>query len=260
LLHNTHVHLELHLHELIPVLITCVVAKRLSTTTAMDSINQNHAQYRMPPMIENHWAFRREAARALVAVCQLYGDEYSTLKARVLRSLCQTLHPLQAQAQQQQQQQQYLHDEITSSHPNGRFLSNNNSVAMLASRYGGLVTMIQFGGKAIDAFVLPVAAMYWQEWMHLLCFDKDLSSSSPSSSPSLASSSLSKPRNLDYRTHLEIRMCLRALLDAIGIWLRSVDDTSKATRITWHQLENIFGSDRLVCVQNITTEYATCIV
>lgn len=74
LLHNPTLHLELHLHELLPALMTCVVAQTLGTAGDLQ-----------------HWALRREAATTLSECCALFGAEYSTLKSRVLHALCKAL-------------------------------------------------------------------------------------------------------------------------------------------------------------------------
>ena len=52
LVSNPHLHLELNLHQLLPPLITCVVARRLAGGDG-----------------GNHWALREEAAEVLVAAC-----------------------------------------------------------------------------------------------------------------------------------------------------------------------------------------------
>lgn len=113
LLINPHVHLELHLHQLLPAVMTHVVAKNLST------------------MLEgNHWALRNEAAQTLRQACDLFGEKYASLKATVLKKLCEA---------------------IGDDRP-------------LTTIYGGLVGIALFGPKAVDAFVLPVAIHYWNAW------------------------------------------------------------------------------------------------
>lgn len=67
LLRNPHLHTELHLHELLPALVTCVVAQRLPA--------------------HEHWALRSEAAVCLYTACDLFGSEYVTLQPRVLETL-----------------------------------------------------------------------------------------------------------------------------------------------------------------------------
>jgi transcription initiation factor TFIID subunit 6 len=54
LLLNSHLHLELHLHQMLPALMTCVVAKKLARTRS-----------------DNHWALRQEAATTLLQACNL---------------------------------------------------------------------------------------------------------------------------------------------------------------------------------------------
>jgi len=112
LLANPHIHLELYLHQLLPAILTMVVAQRLSSHP-----------------FDNHWILRYEAALCLVQACNLFGEDYATLKARVLKPLSQAIAP-------------------------GRPLS---------TRYGGLVAITFFGPKAINAFVLPLALEYWKE-------------------------------------------------------------------------------------------------
>mmetsp|Transcript_22125 Transcript_22125/g.30793 ORF Transcript_22125/g.30793 Transcript_22125/m.30793 type:complete len:473 (+) Transcript_22125:63-1481(+) len=120
LLSNPHVHLELHLQELMPVLVTCTVAEKL---------------YSKPS--ENHWALRYDAAETLVQACNMFGDEYVTLKPRVLTVFCEAIEPRKAPATQ----------------------------------FGGIVAITNFGPKAIDAFLLlfteskkHLAVSYWEAW------------------------------------------------------------------------------------------------
>lgn len=102
---------------------TCVVAKKLSSRPS-----------------DNHWALRREAAQTLIRACNLFGEEYATLKARVLRTLCDATGPDKA----------------------------------LATQYGGIVAISLFGPKAVDAFLLPVVPEYWQKWDDALKTTTDL--------------------------------------------------------------------------------------
>ena len=72
MLRNPHLHLELHMHELLPALFSCVVAKRLPG---------------------NHWALRRDAAMALMTTCQVFGKDYANLQVKILQHLCNALGP-----------------------------------------------------------------------------------------------------------------------------------------------------------------------
>jgi transcription initiation factor TFIID subunit 6 len=78
LLSNSTLHLELHLHELLPALMTCIVAQSLGDGVAT-------------PSNSSHWNLRQEAATTLAVGCSLFGTEYATLKSRILRALCQAL-------------------------------------------------------------------------------------------------------------------------------------------------------------------------
>jgi len=76
LISNTHLHIELNLHQLLPSLISCVVARRLSSRP-----------------FENHWQLRIEASKTLAVATQKYTEQYSTLKARLIKILCEAMEP-----------------------------------------------------------------------------------------------------------------------------------------------------------------------
>ena len=77
MLDNQGMHLDLHLHQMLTPVSTCVVAKRLSSSPH-----------------EDHWALRSEAGAALVKACERYGPQYATMKPRVVRMLAtQALRP-----------------------------------------------------------------------------------------------------------------------------------------------------------------------
>lgn len=59
-----------------------------------------------------------------------FGDDYATLKARVLKTLCDAAGPDKC----------------------------------LPTQYGGFVAISLFGPKAINAFLLPLAMEYWKTW------------------------------------------------------------------------------------------------
>jgi transcription initiation factor TFIID subunit 6 len=75
----------------------------------------------------------------LLTPCR-FGEDYATLKARVLRSLCDAIGPDKA----------------------------------LSTQYGGIVAVSLFGSKAINAFILPVALEYWTQWKDSLARVNDL--------------------------------------------------------------------------------------
>ena len=75
-----------------------------------------------------------------IFVCSRFGEEYPTLKARVLRTLCDATSPEKS----------------------------------LTTQYGGIVAISLFGSKAIDAFLLPVVPAYWQQWDKALATETDM--------------------------------------------------------------------------------------
>jgi transcription initiation factor TFIID subunit 6 len=74
LVSNGRVTLEQYLHQLMPPLITCLVAKRLGASPADD-----------------HWALRRQAAACLAAVCARHGAAYPAVQPRLTRTLVAAL-------------------------------------------------------------------------------------------------------------------------------------------------------------------------
>lgn len=185
LLLNPHLHLELHLHQLFPALMTCVVAKKLA----------NHRT-------DNHWALRQEAASTLLQACNLFGEEYASLKARVLKALCEATAPEKA----------------------------------LTTCFGGLVAITLFGIKAVDAFLLPLAIPYIQQW------DKALESS-----------------DTDLNECIEIERCQWALLNGLTLFLSKADIGVQAERFDYEPLEEAFG-ERLVPLRSEPDEYAICFI
>ncbi|KAL7536577.1 hypothetical protein ACHAWF_005503 [Thalassiosira exigua] len=80
---NPNLHLDLHLHQALVPVGTCVVAKNLG----------------VPGM--DHWSLREEAAACLAKACRTHGDKYPTMRPRVLGLLArQALRPDRALATQ----------------------------------------------------------------------------------------------------------------------------------------------------------------
>ncbi|CAH2033389.1 unnamed protein product [Thlaspi arvense] len=80
LLHNPHVHIEPYLHQLMPSVITCLIAKRLGKRLS-----------------DNHWDLRNLAASTVASTCKRFGHVYHNLLPRVTRSLLHTfLDPTKA--------------------------------------------------------------------------------------------------------------------------------------------------------------------
>ncbi len=70
LLQNVHMALESHLHQLIPVALTCLVAKNLGGSPA-----------------EDHWSLRDAAAALVGLVIARFGSEYPDVQTRISRQL-----------------------------------------------------------------------------------------------------------------------------------------------------------------------------
>ncbi|XP_065862477.1 transcription initiation factor TFIID subunit 6-like isoform X2 [Euphorbia lathyris] len=70
LLQNAHVHVEPYLHQLMPSIITCLVAKRLGNRFS-----------------DNHWELRNFTANLVASICKRYGHVYHNLQPRVTRTL-----------------------------------------------------------------------------------------------------------------------------------------------------------------------------
>ena len=69
-LQNVHMALESHLHQLIPVTLTCLVAKNLGGSPA-----------------EDHWSLRDAAAALVGLVIARFGSEYPDIQMRISRQL-----------------------------------------------------------------------------------------------------------------------------------------------------------------------------
>jgi len=73
LIRNRNIHLELHLDQILPSVLTCVVARRIGSAN------------------ENHWLLRDEASDVIVRVCALFGEKYGNLRGKVIQTLCKAL-------------------------------------------------------------------------------------------------------------------------------------------------------------------------
>jgi transcription initiation factor TFIID subunit 6 len=81
MLDNSNLHLDLHLHQMLSPVGTCVVAKKLSSRRS-GSGSKYYEE-------EDHWSLRELAARCLVKACDMYGVQYTTMKPRIMKLLTQ---------------------------------------------------------------------------------------------------------------------------------------------------------------------------
>ncbi|KAL0000710.1 hypothetical protein SO802_014491 [Lithocarpus litseifolius] len=70
LLRNPHIHIDPYLHQLMPSVITCLVAKRLGNRSS-----------------DNHWELRNFTANIVASICKRFGHAYYNLQPRVTRTL-----------------------------------------------------------------------------------------------------------------------------------------------------------------------------
>jgi len=74
LLVSPHLHPEPYLHQLMPPILSCLVARRLCESPA-----------------EDHWSLRDFCANLVAHVCQTFGAQYPSLQPRVTRTLSRAL-------------------------------------------------------------------------------------------------------------------------------------------------------------------------
>ncbi|EYU27392.1 hypothetical protein ABFS82_13G163100 [Erythranthe guttata] len=70
LLQNPHIHIEPYLHQLMPSVMTCLVAKRLGNKLS-----------------DNHWYLRNFTANLVASICKRFGHVYHNLQPRVTKTL-----------------------------------------------------------------------------------------------------------------------------------------------------------------------------
>ncbi|KAK4743428.1 hypothetical protein SAY87_001429 [Trapa incisa] len=70
LLLNAHINIEPYLHQLMPAVVTCIVAKRLGKRLS-----------------DNHWELREFAANLVASICRRFGQVYTTLQTRLTKQL-----------------------------------------------------------------------------------------------------------------------------------------------------------------------------
>ena len=208
LVQNPNLHLELHLNQLLPPVLTCVVAKQLSTV--VHSTN-----------VEDGFALRLCAAHTLCRIAQSFGGKYASLKPKILSELsvaCQPSQPIETQ-------------------------------------FGGIVGMIEFGPKAIDAFVLPLATVYWKRWEELLQEEQKMKDGKD----------IGFQQESVQRQYALFR-CQEALLTALAVFFGKVVVGEQLKRIDLENLEDVYG-DKLVPLfsgaggsLNGGTEYLSCFI
>ncbi|CAI0436286.1 unnamed protein product [Linum tenue] len=67
---NSHIHIEPYLHQLLPSILTCLVARRLGHR-----------------LTDNHWELRNFTANLIGSICKTFGHLYHNLQPRITRTL-----------------------------------------------------------------------------------------------------------------------------------------------------------------------------
>ncbi|KAI8552934.1 hypothetical protein RHMOL_Rhmol06G0306600 [Rhododendron molle] len=136
LLQNPHIHIEPYLHQLMPSVITCLVAKRLG-----NKYSDNHWELKdfTPNLVDNHWELRDFTANLVASICKRFGHVYHNLQSRVTRTL---LHA---------------------------FLDPTKS---LPQHYGAIQGLAALGPRVVRLLVLPNLAPYLQLLETDMQFDK----------------------------------------------------------------------------------------
>lgn len=226
MLDNCALHLDLHLHQLFIPLGTCVVAKNLSGGTGSSSSSSSSS-------LEDHWALREEAAKCLVKTCNIYGDQYTTMRPRLIKLLTQQALRLDRP---------------------------------YATQYGGIVGISLFGPRAIDAFILPLAREYWECWVEELRMLRTTiaadnghdGDTTPEGSQQRNEKGKKRRRDVEGREY-ELHMCQRALLSAMQIFMQNVTHAEKAKRVDIRAFMDVFG-ERLIPMQPDLTDYMAAVV
>jgi transcription initiation factor TFIID subunit 6 len=241
MLDNRNLHLDLHLHQLFIPLGTCVVAKNLSNnnnTTNHSTTTTTTTTTKLS--FDDHWSLRMEAAQCLVKACNIYGDQYTTIRPRLIKLFTQQA--------------------LRKDRP-------------LPTQYGGIVGISLFGPRAIDAFILPLAREYWECWEEELRTLSAISSTTTSSTdipdshgddnaattPEVIQQRTKKRRILAEGREYELHMCQRALLSAVQIFMQNVTNAEKSKRVDIRLLMDVFG-ERLIPMQPDITDYMAAVV
>ncbi|XP_022135619.1 transcription initiation factor TFIID subunit 6 [Momordica charantia] len=70
LLQNPHIHIEPYLHQMMPSVVTCLVAKKLGNRFS-----------------DNHWELRDFTAKVVALICKRFGHVYNTLQTKLTKTL-----------------------------------------------------------------------------------------------------------------------------------------------------------------------------
>ena len=251
MLGNTNLHLELHLHQLIVPIGTCIVARKLGCSTSSTANNNNRgggggktrnndvnssssSSSSSSNWYCDHWSLREEAARVLVKACTIYGTQYPTLTSRVIKLL--------------------THQALRPDRP-------------LVTQYGGIVGLSYFGPRIVDAFILPIAREYWERYederrnLVASCMGGSLGDAATTATTlGVATTTTTKMKKRDIiEREYELTMCQVALLDAIQVFMMGVSPGEQSRRVDITTFADVFG-ERLIPMQPDLTVYTMAII
>lgn len=194
---NEHLYAEPYLHQIMPAIITCVVAKNIgdtpsksigtqpetSTGMKMEGEEQyaNGAEHVKIGQDIDHWLIRREAAHLTGKICSIFGKAYETLEERVARTFFRA------------------------------FLDPHKP---MTTHYGAIMGLLNLGANVVERLVLPNACVYveflkMKESEILEEMDKCRKENNGTDTNTTMFNSL-------HENLYEIRMCKTALMIAVG--------------------------------------------
>jgi transcription initiation factor TFIID subunit 6 len=122
LISNKSLRIEFHLQQLLPAIFTCIVATRLSSSSAGD-----------------HWSLRSAAAQVIVQICRKYSELFPDFQARFCKTYVDALTlSLTAVVKGKDKEK-----------------DSEKQLSSLATMYGGLVGLTALGHSAVRSLILP---------------------------------------------------------------------------------------------------------
>ena len=92
LLLNVHLFVEPYLHQMMPMLLSCILAKCIGTTTSSSALTSPSLLEATSAKTFNHWMIREKACQVVSFVCKKFGNSYQTLFLRIAKTLTKSIH------------------------------------------------------------------------------------------------------------------------------------------------------------------------
>jgi len=123
LLENQTLFLEKYLHELIPAVTTCIVARQLCAR----------------PDVDNHWALRDFASRLINSICKNFNTSTNNIQTRVTRMFAEALR----------------NDGPAGGSSTGGGPRGSSQASPLVSYYGAIAGLQELGPEVIKVLIIP---------------------------------------------------------------------------------------------------------